>query len=306
MHLRLGVLAAVLSVALLSGCVASTPPVSTPTLSTPTLSPTATAEPATLDELASAVAAEGLVRSATFNLIGGSPRALQIQLFWDEPPSPAEQLDAFASVDARVDEVLPNRPEVTQILLGATRADGTPTGVTTAYDPGHEALLEMLEITSGPTCSFAAITLENLVDGELQVVDVTCSVNAADAAGLAAGYDEITANRMTTAGFETHWDATMTGRSSTDGSMRLDAGPIDGRRQVLVDVMNLATAEGADRLTVIDVGAGITIIGFAAAEQVQLCTTMLDRLAAAGVEYSSVSLQLRDTTPEGWACRESS
>jgi hypothetical protein len=298
MHLRLGSLVAVLSVALLSGCVAS--PAPSPTL---TLSSSGTAAPATLEELAKAVASEGLVESAALNLIGGSPGALQIQLFWDEPPSPAEQLDALARVDARIDTVLPDRPETTQISLAATPDDGTVTGVTTAYDPGEEVLLEMLEIASGPTCGFAALTREDLGDGPKQVVDLKCSVEAVDAAGLAAGYDEITANRIEAAGFETHWDATITGRPSTDASMRLDVGRIEGRQQLFVDVMSIATAGGADRLTVIDGVTGITIVGFATAEQAQLCATMREQLVAAGLVDSSVSLQLRDTTPEAWACR---
>lgn len=301
MHLRLGSLVVVLSVALLSGCVASSAP-----SPAPAVSPSATAEPTTLEGLARAVASEGLVQSAALNLLGGSPGALQIQLFWDEPPSPAEQLDALASIDARIDTVLPDRPEATQIILASTRDDGTVTGVTTAYDPGEEVLLEMLEIASGPTCSFAALTREDLGDGARQVVDLDCSVEAADAAGLAAGYDEITSNRMAAAGFETRWDASITGRSTDDALMRLDVGPIDGRQQLLVDVMTLAAADGADRLTVVDGGAGITIVGFATAEQSGLCSTMRDQLVAAGVAQSSVSLQLRDTTPEGWACRVTS
>ncbi|MFB2585817.1 hypothetical protein [Herbiconiux liukaitaii] len=299
---RLALPAALALALLLAGCTGATP-ASDPD-ATATQTPTAAAEPKTLVELADAVRAEGLVDSATFSEITGDPGSLSIQLYWTDPPRPAEQLDVLTEIDGRIDDVLADRPEVTQISMTTARLDGTIVGIGAAYDPGAEVLLEMLETVSYSPCSFASLDTRDVGEGPRAIVTLTCKVEATDAVGLASAYDDVTDYRIDAAGIDgTRWDVSLAGRSAADGDMRLEAGPIEGRQQLFTDAMTLAVEGGADQLTLIDDGEGITIVGFADAAQAGLCTVMRERLLAAGVPFASVSLQLRDTEPGAWSCR---
>lgn len=283
---------------LLVGCSsAPRPPVPSPT-------PTVAAEPTTLEELGKAVVAEGLVDMANLYLIGGTSGSLAVQLFWTGEVDPGDQLDAFTEVSTRVDDVLEKRPEVTQVAFSALRGDGENAVVGATYDPGADVLLELLKTVADTACSTATLDNQDRGEGPRATVELGCKVAASDAAGLAAGYDEITAIHPDVEGIEvTRWKVSLTDRPTTDADLRLDVGPIEGRQQLFVELMSMAVAGGADQLTLIDTGSAVSVIGFADASQAGLCATMVDRIYAAGVERASVSLQLRDTTPEAWGCR---
>jgi hypothetical protein len=286
---------------LLAGCTGATPQASTPT---PTATATEAAAPETLEELAAAVVEEGLVDTAAFTEITGDPGALAVQLSWTGSPRPTQQLDALAEIDARITDVFPDRPEVTQLILHTTHDDDSVSGIQTAYDPGAVVVLAMLETVTGSLCDTATLDTRDVGEGPRAIVNLRCKVDAPDAVGLAAAYDELTGIRVEAPGVDgTRWEASLTDRPTTDGDLRLEAGPIEGRQQLLVEIATLAVDGGADRLTFIDGGEGITVVGFADAAQADLCTAMNDRLLAGGVPYSSVSLQLRDVEPGAWACR---
>lgn len=283
----------------LTACAGSPDP--GPSVSSPT--PTAVAEPTNLRELARAVIDEGLVDNASFQVDMGRGTMLTIQLFWDDVPSAADQLAAFTEIDRRIDELPDRRPEQTQIVLSTKRADGGFFGIQTGYDPGTEVLAGMLEAVDGTVCHSANLGRRDTGDGsgERAILDLRCAVPATDAVGLAGSYDEVTGLGTGIAGVDaTTWEVSIQDRSTSEALLRLDAGPIDGRQQVLVDAMTTSVGAGADSLTVIDSGTSVLVAGFADAEQSGLCTTLIDQMTAAGVESASARMQLRDA--QDWAC----
>ena len=284
----------------LTACAGSPDPSPT-TTSSPTS--TAVADPTNLSELERAVIDEGLVDSASFQVDMGQRSTLTIQLFWDDVPSAADQLAAITEVDRRIDELPDRRPEQTQIVLSTNRADGGFFGIQTGYDPGTEVLTGMLEAVDGTVCHSANLARRDTGDGsgERAILDLRCAVEATDAVGLAGSYDEVTGLGTGIAGVDaTTWEVSIQGRSTSEALLRLDAGPVDGRQQVLVDAMTTAVGAGAARLTVIDSGTSVVVAGFADAGQSGLCTTLVDQMTAAGVERASARMQLRDA--QDWAC----
>jgi len=284
----------------LTACAGSPDPSPT-TTSSPTS--TAVADPTSLGELERAVIDEGLVDSASFQVDIGQGSTLTIQLFWDDVPSAADQLAAITEVDRRIDELPDRRPEQTQIVLSTNRADGGFFGIQTGYDPGTEVLAGMLEAVDGTACHSANLARRDTGDGsgERAILDLRCSVEAKDVVGLAGSYDEVTGLGTGIAGVDaTTWEVSIQRRSTSEALLRLDAGPIDGRQQVLVDAMTTAVGAGAARLTVIDSGTSVVVAGFADAGQSGLCTTLVDQMTAAGVERASARMQLRDA--QDWAC----
>lgn len=270
-------------------------------LSSPT--PTPLVDPTNLGELERAVIEEGLVDNASFQVDMSRGTTLTIQLFWDDVPSAADQLAAITEVDRRIDELPDRRPEQTQILLSTTRPDGGFSGIQTAYDPGTEVLAGMLEAVDGTTCQTANLGRRDTGDGsgERAILELRCAVEAKDAVGLAGSYDEVTGIGVGIPGVDaTTWQVSIQGRSTSDALLRLDAGPVDGRQQVLVDAMTTSVGAGADSLTVIDSGTSIVVAGFADAEQDDLCTALIDQITAAGVGQASARMQLRDA--QDWAC----
>lgn len=265
--------------------------------------PTAVAEPTNLRELKTALIDEGLVDNASLQVDMGRGTMLAIQLFWDDVPSAAEQLAAFTEVDRRIDELPERRPPETQIVLSTTRPEGGFSGIQVGYHPGTEVLSGMLEAVDGTVCSSALLERRDTADGsgERAILDLLCAVEATDAVGLAGGYDEVTGIGVGIPGVDaTTWEVSIKDRSTSDALLRLDAGPVDGRQDVLVDAMTTAVGSGADTLTVIDSGTSILVAGFADAEQSELCTTLIYQITAAGVESASARMQLRDA--QDWAC----
>lgn len=296
MRARALILPAVLAV-LLAGC-SGTPAPPTPT---PVPTETTVGEPTTLEELADAVMEEGLVDMALFASGSG---ALRFYLAWEEPPSPDDQLAAFSEVKDRAGALVEVHPETTQFFLGTVPSGGRHGGVSATYDPGTDLLLALLETITDSPCQAAELNQRDYGEGPRAEVDLDCRVDADDLVGLASAYDEVTALRLDVDGVdETHWEVSVDGWSTSDALFRLDAGPIEGRQDLYVDLMTMATDGDADRLQIIDSGDSITVHGFAGAEQSQLCTTMHDLITAAGVEQSGVRMQLPESTPdEDWAC----
>lgn len=284
----------------LTACASSPNPGRSASSPTPTA---AVAEPTSLGELERAVIDEGLVDNASFQVDMGRGTMLTIQLFWDDVPSAADQLAAFTEVDRRIDDLPDRRPVQTQIVLSTTPPDGEFSGIQAGYDPGTEVLAGMLEAVDGTACQTANLTRRDTGDGsgERAILDLGCAVKATDVVGLAGSYDEVTGLGVGIPGVDaTTWDVSIQGWSTSDALLRLDAGPVDGRQQVLVDAMTTSVAAGAESLTVVDSGTSILVAGFADAEQSDLCTTLIDQMTAGGVEQASARMQLRDA--QDWAC----
>ncbi|MGO3886516.1 MAG: hypothetical protein ACTJHU_09490 [Mycetocola sp.] len=285
----------------LSGCSVPDPAVES---AAPTQTPVG-AEPATLDELATAVIAEGLVDSASLYTDGGSATVLTIQLGWDDQPNAQEQLAALEEITDRVDDLPADRPADTKIVLTTVRSDGDLAAVQTGYDPGVATLGRMVEIVSTPLCTTATLERRDTGDGEGErsILDLRCVVDATDPVGLAGAYDEVTALGTTIDGVDaTTWQVSLAGRSTSDALLRLDAGPFPGRQDLLISTMKAATEANADRLTVIDTGTSVAISGFADESASTLCQNLVDEVTADGVERASAIMQLRDADPADWAC----
>ncbi|WP_156954148.1 hypothetical protein [Brachybacterium phenoliresistens] len=292
-------------VLLLAGCsVEPEPPMPTPSSprATPSATSAATEEPRTLEELADAVESEGLVDTATLSVVSGSPGALQVHLVWDEVPGPDEQLAAYQEVDDRIDEILDDRPETTQIFLGAAPDSGRSRGVATSYDPGPELLLSLLGTTGGSPCSAAELDRRDLGDDPSAEVTFDCTVQADDLVGLVSSYDEITAIGVEGDDVEVRWEVTVEGWTSTDAQLRVDAGPVEGRQELLVELATMATEGGADQVSLVDSGDGLSVHGYVDAFRSPLCEAMLEQITAAGVGDATVGMQLRGAKPDAWSC----
>lgn len=300
MRIRAFVLPLALGVGLLAGCSGTSEPPAPTTTPTPTVA----AEPTNLEELAQAVMAEGLVDIAAFAELAGTPDALSLSLMWNELPAPDDQLAALSEVEARIDDLLEFRPEMTQIGL-LSLAEGTKfAGITTAYDPGDEVLLAMLEATADAPCTGAALDRLDRGDGPRAHAEFECSVEADDIVGLASAYDDVTAVGVDIDGVDDiRWNVSLAGRPTTDALLRLQARPSEGRQELFVDMATMAADGDADEITIIDSGSSITVSGFADAEQSELCGTMYDHILASGVERARVTMQLHESTSdEDWAC----
>ncbi|MGR0160819.1 hypothetical protein [Paenarthrobacter nitroguajacolicus] len=295
------VLAAVTAL-VLAGCSGSASTADpTGTSTRPTQS--APAEPTTLKELEQAIIADGLVDGALFQ--DSKTGTLMLQLTWLDERSVDEQLDVLSKVNTRIDALPDSRPAQTQTKLSAKRRDGTVVGVIAGYDVDDETLRGMLKAVDDTACSTASLERRNPGDdaGERAILDMTCAVEATDVIGLASGYDAVTSLGPGIAGVETtNWEVSIAGKGSTDALLRLDAGPIAGRQQALVDAMTTVESAGADRITVIDTGASMSIVGFADANQTGLCSRLNEQLSAAGVEWVSSRMQNPDLAPPQWTC----
>lgn len=300
MRIRAFVLPLALGVGLLAGCSGTSEPPAPTTTPTPTVA----AEPTNLEELAQAVMAEGLVDIAAFAELAGTPDALSLSLMWNELPAPDDQLAALSEVEARIDDLLEFRPEMTQIGL-LSLAEGTKfAGITTAYDPGDEVLLALLEATADAPCT-----------GQRSIVWIVET-------GLGLTPSSSVRSRLTTLSVwllhmtTSPLSASISTVSTTSGG----TSPLQvGRPPMLCCGCKPGRARGVrnssstwrrwpqtamlDEITIIDSGSSITVSGFADAEQSELCGTMYDHILASGVERARVTMQLHESTSdEDWAC----
>ncbi|WP_344339409.1 hypothetical protein [Agrococcus versicolor] len=273
----------------LAGCTTSTPPDPSPSAAAPT----------TLDELATALVDDGVVRSASLTIREASavePETLSILVQGLEESTPEEMVAMLAEVQEGIDGVLDDRPARTQIQLSTLRADERYASVDMQLDLGRDVLLELLVIATGTACAdVATSTVEEFayVDGDDELAGVSanvatlrCAVEADDAVALAATYDEITAIAPTSSVIaRTRWRieplAVAPGSPQGDAAeLRLDAGPIDGRQQLLVDLMTLAEDAGAEQAYVEDFGDRVDVGGRLPLDQAPVCDVLLERLRA--------------------------
>jgi hypothetical protein len=293
-------LATVLAVSL-GGCVTQPTPAPSPSASAqPVDSPAPSTAPTTLEELATALAAEGLVDGALLSMVDASSttdESLYLGLSWTDAIPPAEQLDILGQVQQRIDLIVDDRPLTTRIVLETVRPDGQSASVEATLDPGRDALAELLEIVQTTPCDEALVIraddywFDDEVDGELVELDQTlarlsCTVDG-DGVDLASAYDEITAIQVESPIVDrTEWTA----NTGTDAfELDLRAQPVEGRQQLFVDLMTIAIAAGAEDLRIEDYGDRVDIGGVADAAFLPTCQTLYDTMVAAGVERRTIA-----------------
>ena len=288
--------AVVVAAALLVGCTSTADP------DPSTSAPATDASPATLEELATALIDEGLVDDARLEISdppSDDPESLHLDLRWETLPARGEQLAALAEVQARIDDVLDERPDVTRIVLSGGLPGGGGAVVDVEVDPGRDTLGELLDVVMTTECSEATGFLldEVLSDGggtQALVVQLDCAVEGDDAVDLAVQYDAITAIAPTSPVVgETHWAVRLEGGGNgIHPRLQLEAPPVDGRQQLLVDLMTTAVDAGGEALGISDYGFRLDVHGLLPAGSETTCQTLDDRMVAAGVERRTVSFDV--------------
>lgn len=256
-------------------------------------SPTASAGATTLDEVAEAVVAEGLVLDAALEVVTtdeGSQR-LSVVLGGLDESTPAELAAVLDDVRARADAVLDEAPSTTHVELSTTRDDGRLAAVDLEVDLGRDVLIELLTIATQTPCDgvrTSAYERYGYADGSdesvtfaMTLATLECSVDASSAVEVASAYDEITAIAPTSTLIDdTRWRVEALDPDVDAAELRIDVGPVDGRQQLFVELMTITQDGGVERPTIEDYGDRVDVSGFADAEQATACDALWQRLAA--------------------------
>lgn len=271
----------------------------------PTAEPTETplSDPTTLAELQTYVQDAGIADTAIIAMTPGSATGVDVQLMWDELPSPDEQLAALSAVEGEAAGIVDDA-ELNTIALGSIVGASLFAGIITDENPGREVLRAMAEATADSPCATATLSHQSYGDEPEARVTLDCRVEATDLVGLAESYDEVTATRFDVEGIDnTVWEVSVDGWTTSDALLRLGAGPIEGRKDLYVDLATMAEEHGVTRIQVIDSGTGLSFHGAAGVDQSGLCAAMRDRIMADDVAHAGVYLQLPEADgDENWAC----
>lgn len=258
----------------------------------PDPSPSASAEATTLEEVAEAVVAEGLVHRATLEVvttIEGSQR-LSVVLGGLDESTPTELAAVLDDVRARVDAVLADAPSTTHVELSTTRDDGLVAAVDLEVDLGRDVLVELLTIATETACHgvrTSAYDRYGYAEGSGESVTfamtratLECSVDASSAVEVASAYDEITAIAPTsTLVDDTRWRVEALDPDADAAELLIDVAPVDGRQELYVERMTIAEDGGLERPTIEDSGDRVDVSGFADAAQAAACDALWQRLA---------------------------
>ncbi|GGF44296.1 hypothetical protein GCM10010922_19860 [Microbacterium sorbitolivorans] len=285
---------------LAAGCTSETAPDPAPTAE-PTETPLS--DPTTLAELQTYVQDTGIADTGIIAMTPGSATGVDVQLMWDELPSPDEQLAALSAVEGEAAGIVDDA-ELNAIALGSIAGASVFAGIITDENPGPEVLRAMVDTTADSPCATATLSHETYGDAPEARVTLDCRVEAADLIELAESYDAVTATRFDVDGVDnTVWEVSVDGWTTSDAFLRLDMGPIEGRQDLLVDLATMAEEHGVTRIQVTDGVTGFGLHGTADAAQSELCAAMRDRIMADGMAHAGVYLQLPEADgDDAWAC----